>query len=357
MEEEKRLYPLKFFPIAETAQWGGHRISERFRKSFVKNDDQGNERPLGPDEMVSESHETADLGYRDSLVREGWLAGNTLSELMDMYVDRICGEDVFEYYGRQFPVGVKFIDAREKTPLMVCPDDELAADRYDFLGKTKLWYVVEAGPAATLMLGMKQDVTAEEFYNACQDSTVDTLLNSVCVKPGDSFLIRPGMVHCAEDVLLAEIDEASPMDFILCSWGRPDEDMDESMSLVEALDFIDYKASTPAILPQYGQLVKCPQFTVGRISLKAPLHISCEQPGSFTMYLCLSGEALVRPEGDLDGGCHAGAGETVLIPAEINDYYLSPAVPGTVLLEIMVERTSEPDGYIDPDAEESIDEE
>ena len=73
-----------------------------------------------------------------------------LSEIMEMYMDRVVGEGVFAAYGRQFPVLIKTLNGVRRTPLWVHPDDGIAAERYEFLGKAKLWYVVSARPGAVL---------------------------------------------------------------------------------------------------------------------------------------------------------------------------------------------------------------
>ena len=134
MEEEKKLYPFRFCTLQDDYPWG----SEEFR--------------------------LADLGYRDSLVREGWLAGNSIAEVMDTYLDRVVGEAAYDAYGRQFPVCVRLLHVRGRMPLRVHPDDETAAQRYDFLGKEKLWYVLRAGKDARLMAGFRRDADAGEFY-------------------------------------------------------------------------------------------------------------------------------------------------------------------------------------------------
>ena len=105
MDEEKKLYPFKFCTLQDEYPWG------------------------------SETFSLADLGYRDSLVREGWLAGNSIAEVMDTYLDRVVGDEVYNYYGRQFPICVKHLCVHGRMPLRVHPDDETAAQRYDFLGK------------------------------------------------------------------------------------------------------------------------------------------------------------------------------------------------------------------------------
>ena len=357
MEEPRKLYPFKFLPIGESFAWGGRNLEKNYGKSFVTSDGQGRLSKLEKGGPVAESHEIADLGYRDSQILDGWLAGNTLSEVMDMYLDRIVGEKAFAYYGRQFPLSIKLIDAEGRTPLMVHPDDETAGQRYDFLGKAKMWYVLEARPDASLSIGFRRDTDAAELYAKCLDGSVGELLNTFEPRPGDCFAINPGTVSSASGVLMLEVSEASPLDFCLFDWGNEasEDEFDETLTLVDALDFIDYKAYTPSEEAPDGKLVKTPEFTVTRMDLKDPVHILAGENGGFAVYFCASGEASVQVPAT--GGMEStvlSAGETVLVPAEIDDFYLVPRQGGTVLVEVLVEREEEPDAYIDPSAEPEL---
>ena len=107
---EKKLYPFKFIPVPSRRPWGGNALKIELGKHFVECDEDGNETVLGDDVLVGESWELADMGIEDSVVANGWLAGNTISELMETYLERIVGEDVYNYYGRQFPLLIKFLD-------------------------------------------------------------------------------------------------------------------------------------------------------------------------------------------------------------------------------------------------------
>ena len=357
MEDPKKLYPFKFLPIGETYSWGGHKLEGKYGKSFVTSDGQGRLSKLEKGGPVAESHEIADLGYRDSQILDGWLAGNTLSEVMDMYLDRIVGEKAFAYYGRQFPLSVKFIDAERRIPLMVHPDDGTASQRFDFLGKAKVWYVLETRPDARIWLGFKEDTDAAQLYGACLDGSVEALLNAVEPRPGDCFAVRPGTVHAAQGVLLLEVSEASPLDFCLHGWGEdvPEEQFDSALGLVEALDFIDFKAYKQEAPAPDGKLVKSPEFTLTKLDLKDPVHIVAGSDGGFAVYTCISGEAFVQvpAPGGMDSTVLA-SGETVLVPAEVEDFYLVPRRSGTVLVEVLVEREEEADAYIDPAAEPEL---
>ena len=160
---EKKLYPFKFIPIQSLKPWGGSALVRDLKKKFVDVDENGDEIILGPESPIGESWEIADMGVEDSIVANGWLAGNSISELMDTYLERIVGEDVYKYFGRQFPILVKFLDIQGRLSLQVHPDDEIAAERYDSLGKPELWYVLDAKPGAKMYLGFNKEMTAQEF--------------------------------------------------------------------------------------------------------------------------------------------------------------------------------------------------
>ena len=324
--DEKKLYPLKFCTIRDEYEWG------------------------------SETFLLADLGYRDTFIREGWLAGNRMGEVMDTYMDRVVGDNVYEYYGRQFPLCVRDIKVNGRMPLRVHPDDEIAGQRYDFLGKEKLWYVVRCGKNARVMLGFREDTDAGEVYGKCCDNSIEDILNIVAVHQGQYFHIPPGTPHAADgDIEIIEIGQSSPMDICMCGWGKEvsTDEFDESLTVIDALDFIDYRAfrsDNPS-----GVLIDIPQFRVERIELNSILHSFCEQADSFVLYVCVSGSAAVSLE-VLGQKAEYGfrAGETLLVPPECNDFRLSPTEGGTVVLEALVPHIREVDGYINPDVPESI---
>ena len=331
MEEDKKLYPFKFCSLQDEYPWG------------------------------SEEFAIADLGYRDSLVREGWLAGNSIAEVMDTYLDRVVGDDVYAWYGRQFPVCVRHIKVRGRMPLRVHPGDEVAEQRYDALGKEKLWYILRAGKDARILLGFRQDSDAGTFYAKCLDGSAEELLNVVAPHAGQCLLIPSGTPHAAAgDVEILEIGEASPLDFCLCAWGEevhPDE-FDPALSLIEALDFIQYKRFTAPALPGGDKLADLPQFRVERLRLPAPMVITHEANAPFLLYCCITGAADVQLP--LPGGQSLDfplrAGETILVPSECTEFRLVPTGRDTALLETTVLRT-ETDPYINPDAEPVLPEE
>ena len=311
--EEKKLYPLEFIPLKDEYVWG------------------------------SEEFLLADLGYRDSLVRHGWLAANSISEIMDMYTDRVCGENPFEFWGRQFPLCLKRLKVNGRMPLRVHPDDVTAARRWDFLGKEKLWYIVSAAPGARVALGFGRDCDGAEVYAGCLDGSVESLLNFVTPYPGQMIHIAPGVSHAAfGEMEILEVCESSPLDFCLCTWGeqKSDVEFDPALTLEDALDFIDYSRHDASFR---GSGL----FEAEIIRLSSPLRVKAGIPESFALYCCLGREAALQYEDEgKERSAKIGKGAVVLVPADCPEYLLVPAEADTLLLEVTVPYRKEEDPYV-----------
>ncbi len=316
-------------------------------------------------------------GADDLIVTDGWLEGNSISDIIETYLERVVGEGVFSYYGRWFPLMVKFTDVDSRSPLCVHPDDETAEERYDSLGKSKCWYVLDAEPNAKIFMGFGRDLTAQEFYDRCISGTVEEVLNVIYPKKGDIIHVKPGTVHASDAGLkLLEIQESSDLNFILYDWNAG---ASAETDLEEAIDIIDYQ--------HYGHeehecrgheeghechchheheaaegkvvetLVESPQFNVTRLNLTDPLHIYTEKFGSFIVYVCVEGAASIQvPSTKPDGEAYMenyefAKGETILVPADMPDFFLVPRDRSTVLLEALTRVEEEVDNYIDPSTE------
>ena len=359
---------------------------KKLGKEFVECDEEGNEIPVPADDLIGESWEIADMGIEDSVVSEGWLAGNTLSELMETYLEKVVGEEVYNYYGRQFPLLIKFLDIHGKLSVQVHPDDEIAAERYDSLGKAEIWYVMDAEPGAKVYMGFNREVSAQEFYDRCHNGTVEEVLNVIYPKKGDSIYVAPGTVHAAEGgLLIAEIQESSDLTFRLYDWGREfDPATARQTHLEEAIDLINYGKFDESLYKKgplweeecscghehhhhhdevAEKLVETPQFNVTKINLTDPLHIYTEQFASFIIYMCVEGEASVQVPVENESGEKGmenyviKAGETILVPAQMQDFYLVPRDRSTVLLEAVTRPEEDLDEYIDPSTEAFLDDE
>ena len=278
---------------------------------------------------------------------------------------------MYNHYGRQFPLLIKFLDINDKLSVQVHPDDEVAAERYDQLGKAEIWYVMDAQPGAVVYAGFNREVSAQEFYDRCKNGTVGEIMNEIHPKAGDSIYVTPGTVHAADGgLLIAEIQESSDMTFRLYDWGREfNPATARKLHLEEAIDLIDYSAFNPELYkkgPLWGEedhkhtvetLVESPQFNVAKLNLTDPLHIYTEKFESFIIYICTEGAASVQVPSVNEKGeaCmdtyEISKGETILIPAELPDFYLVPRDRETVLLEAVTRPVEELDEYIDPTTE------
>ena len=385
---EKKLYPFKFIPVASPRPWGGDALVRELGKHFVECDDDGNEKVLGADVKIGESWELADMGIEDSVLSNGWLAGNTISEIMETYMERIVGENVYNYYGRQFPLLIKFLDVNDRLSVQVHPDDAVATERYDSLGKAEIWYIMDAKPGAKIWAGFNREMSAQELYDRCKNGTVDEVLNVIYPKKGDALYITPGTVHAADGgILVAEIQESSDMTFRLYDWGREFNPVTaRKIHLDEAIDVIDYGVFNDSCHvkgPLWEEchchedechchddksevvktLVESPQFNVARLNLTDPLHIYTEQFESFIVYICVEGAASIQvPSQDEDGhpkmdSYEFSKGETIMVPADMPDFFLVPRDKGTVLLEAVTRPVDEVDEYIDPDTEAFLEDE
>lgn len=381
MNMEKKLYPFKFIPVASKRPWGGDALVKVMGKNFVECDEEGNEVKLGADVKIGESWELADMGIEDSVVADGWLAGNTISELMETYLERIVGEKVYNYYGRQFPLLIKFLDINDRLSVQVHPDDEVAAERYDSLGKAEIWYVMDAKPGAKIFAGFNKEMTAQELYDRCKNGTVEEVMNVITPRKGDSLLITPGTVHAADGgILIAEIQESSDMTFRLYDWGREfNHATARPLHLEEAIDIIDYRKFDDSLFrkgPLWEKECHChddechchedkvaetlaerPEFCATKINLTDPLHIYTEQFESFIVYICVEGAASIQVPSKNDRGedCmenyEFAKGETILVPAEMPDFFLVPRDRSTILLEAVCRPEEGPDAYIDPETD------
>ena len=352
----KKLYPLKFQPILKTKIWGGNRLVKEYSKFYDP------EEEIDPSH-IGESWEIVDLGDDSSMVSEGFLEGNSLFDILETYLGDLVGDKVFEMYNLQFPVLVKLLDISTNISVQVHPDDEIALERYDNYGKEEFWHVLDADENARIYLGFKRKVTATEFYDKCKDGTVIQLLNEIRPRKGDNFHIKPGTVHSATGgIRLVEIQQPSDITFRLYDWEREfDSNTAREMHLEEAIDCIDYSASTPSslVIPTdttQGPLCESDNFIITALDLKDTLHIYTERFDSFIIYICTQGSASFQVmEGGKKVSYDISKGGTILIPASLDDFFIVPLEKNTLLLEVWLRPAEEVDDYIDENVSEECD--
>ena len=317
------LYPLKFSPILKDKIWGGTKLKSLFNK------------PAESDKL-GESWELSGYEGDESVVTNGYLAGNNLAELIEIYMGELIGDTVFDEYGLSFPLLFKLIDANENLSIQVHPGDEVAAERHNSYGKTEMWYVVDADPGSELIIGFKEDCSKETYLDSMAEDRVEELLQKVTVSKGDVFFIPAGRVHAiGKGVVVAEIQQSSDITYRIYDYKRKDDQGNErELHTEQALDVINFEASKlpktvySPLLNQTTPLVTCDYFTTNMVRFNAPIERHYATLDSFVAYMCLEGNFTIEFEGDKTT---INKGDTVLIPASIDELTLIPDGEVTIL--------------------------
>ncbi|MFO7790256.1 MAG: type I phosphomannose isomerase catalytic subunit [Bacteroidales bacterium] len=326
--QDRPLYPMKFHPIYKTKIWGDKRLKTTLNKQDA------------PD-MAGESWEISGIQNNINILKNGFLKGNSLQDLVEIYMEDLVGPKVYEKYGNEFPLLIKFIDANDKLSVQVHPNDKTARKRHNAYGKTEMWYILQAEPGAQLISGFNQPVTKEEFTARMNDNNIQEILNFVDVKAGDTYFIPAGRIHATgAGILFAEIQQTSDITYRIYDWDRVDNDgKPRELHVDLARDVIDYspvkKARTDyTSKPDFpARIVSCPYFTTNFIHLTNPLTKSYANCESFVIILCTEGKFnLTWDKGTLT----IVKGETVLIPHELMELTFTPD-PETKILETFIE--------------------
>lgn len=344
----KKLYPFKFAPYAKEVVWGGSSLVSGFGKTVPMGEDG---KPSADSSHIGETWEVSDMPGRLSVVSNGFLAGNDISDLMETYMGEIVGDNAFDYYNIQFPLLIKLLDICGRLSVQVHPDDVTAGERYGSYGKTEFWYVIDAKPDAEVYMGFKRDTSAAELYEACKAGTAQELMNVFHPRKGDFFFVEAGTVHAAAGgVIIAEVQESSDITFRLYDWGRENNPATRrEMHLEEALDCIDFKQYDESKYHGHAgkgvcSIASCNHFGINSIDLTAPRNVNREEIESFVVYICTEGAAAI----DADGETYTlGRGETILVPAAVDEFTVRPVSEGTHVLEVYLPHITETDGYFD----------
>ena len=304
-------YPLKFHPILKERIWGGDKLKSVLNMSIPSNN-------------IGESWEISDVEGNSSIISNGSYKGNSLNEILIKLGPQLIGFKNYKIYKNQFPLLIKFIDAKEDLSVQLHPSNELAMKRHNSYGKTEMWYVMQADDEANLIVDFNREMSKEKYLNHLNSNTLTSVLNYVKVKKGESYFIDVGRVHAiGAGVLLAEIQQTSDLTYRIYDWDRVD-DAGKSRELhnelaIDAIDFDmpeNYKIEYKRAKNTSNNMVKCPYFTTNYLELNKPVK-KINIFDSFIIYICLDGEASVETGTFTEP---LKKGETVLIPACIKDF-------------------------------------
>ena len=262
-------------------------------------------------------------------------------------MDELVGESVYETFGNQFPVLLKFIDAADDLSIQVHPDDDYALEHEQCMGKNEMWYVMPSPEDASIYLGWTQPMDKALIHSSIEDGTLARYLRDYKVRAGDVAPIPAGTVHAMRrNTIVAEIQENSDLTYRLYDYNRPGVDGKlRPLHIDKALLTVDYKTAEDAVLthPEPNDkgivnAVRCPYFTTNILDIDRPIQRDYAPLDSFVVYMCVEGACAVKAL-DTDSEDHTvtlKTGEAVLIPASLNDIVIAPS-GHCRLLEVYIE--------------------
>lgn len=324
------LYPLRFAPILKPTLWGGNKICayKNMQDALCDN--------------IGESWEISGVKNNVSVVSNGPLQGKTLNELICQYREMFVGESVYQRFGNEFPLLIKFIDAQKDLSIQVHPNDEVARKKHQSNGKTEFWYIIDAQQDAFLYSGFNQKVTPDEVRAHVENHTICEILNKETAQKDDAFFLPAGRVHSiGAGLFLAEIQQTSDATYRLWDYNRLDKDgKTRELHVDLAIDAIDYKYYRQYknnYKPCVGRPVKlqeCSYFTTHLIEADTFIKFDYKRIDSFVIWICLEGSALFASSKKHNQKICQG--ETILFPACNLPTALIPETEKIRLLEVYV---------------------
>ena len=298
----------KFKPILKSMLWGGEKLIPYKGIDSEK-------------KSVGESWEISGVKDNESIVAEGPDAGMSLPEIIARDKAALLGKSNYERFGKEFPLLIKFIDARQDLSIQVHPNDKLAWERHQSKGKTEMWYVVDADPGSRLRSGFAKQVTPDEYEQSIADNTITDLLQEYDIHAGDVFFLPAGRIHSiGAGAFIAEIQQTSNITYRIYDFNRCDDngnprELHTEMSKA-AIDYTvlpDYRTYYDAQPDTQTQLVSCRYFTTSLLKLTKPYGMELAELDSFVILICTKGNGTVTGS---DGNSIAiRQGESILVPA------------------------------------------
>ena len=301
--------PIKFKPILKQTLWGGGKIVKF--KGIDGHDG----------EQIGESWDLSGVPGNESVAANGEYEGRTLTEIVAAEKERLVGTDNYKRFGDEFPLLIKFIDAKQDLSIQVHPDDE-KAQKYGLRnGKTEMWYIMNSDADASLRCGMKAKITPEQYKAMVADGTICDAIAEYPVKEDDCFFIPAGRIHSiGKGCFLAEIQQTSDATYRIYDFNRRDKDGNlrelHTEKAAECIDYTvlnDYRTEFTAEKNRGVQIVSCPFFNTAVYDLDEPMTLDYSELDSFVVLIGLKGEARLT---DNEGNTTTlRGGETLLVPA------------------------------------------
>ena len=320
------LYPLKFKPRFFDKIWGGRRLETSLNKEIPEN------------ELIGESWEIYDFppgivkgstDWASAEIANGPLAGRTLHWAIQEFGKSLMGDVQLTGEHGQFPLLIKFLDAREDLSLQVHPNAEYARTHPGAHLKSEAWYVIENDPGTAIYKGLTKGATNKSFADAIADGTVMEQVVRIPVKPGDCHYLESGTVHAlGAGVFVAEVQTPSDTTYRVFDFNRIEAATGKPRQLhvEQALECIDFtgQSSKPQVRSHVShpfttvtRLVTCPYFKMDKVRFKEGFEnrVPYDEP---VIWIMLDGHAEVKIDG-MKEPISFTKGETLLLPAEMKN--------------------------------------
>lgn len=274
---------LKLKPSCKDYIWGGHRLVEEFGKEYEG-------------DVLAETWELSCHPDGPSVIENGAWAGKTLQEYMEQLGKEVLGTNCRRF--QDFPVLIKFIDAKDNLSIQVHPDNRYALQHEKQYGKTEMWYIVDAAEGAFLYYGFEHEISEEEFRKRIEEDTLLEVLHAVPVKKGDVLFIEAGTIHAiGKDILIAEIQQNSNVTYRVYDYGRVGKDGKPRELHVDQAVAVTNRTPVNTDEKAYPHIADCDYFTVDRLSLDGKITSAMEavvSDASFVSILVVDGAGTIE---------------------------------------------------------------
>lgn len=296
------MIPLKFENIYFDKIWGGRDL-KIFRDNLPKGD-------------IGESWDVACHSHGTSTIANGEYKGIKLNELIELKGEEVIGSKISKSW---FPLLVKIINSKEKLSVQVHPDDEYARKVEGEMGKTEIWYVIEAFEGANIVLGTK-GCTKEQFKKAIEIGKLDNFMNVIPIKKGDVYLVRSGLIHAiGQGVIIAEIQQNSDTTYRVYDYNRGRE-----LNIDKALDVVNFylkgekSKGLKVQFDGYSKIYYClsKYFSLELYDITESV-IEVSDIERFFIYTVVEGQGEIICK---DGSEYIRCGDSILIPAQLGEY-------------------------------------
>ena len=309
------MYIFEFKEIGKESIWGGNTLVKSYSKPFDK------------DKNIGESWEICDLKNDKNIVANGEFKNKNLSFIIEQLGEKLLGSNCKN--NKDFPLLIKFIDARDKLSIQVHPDEEYANRKHNKHGKNEMWYIMEADENAKLLIGLKKGIDKNKLKEAIENKeNIENMFNYFDIKKGDAFFIPNGCIHAIMgNSLIAEIQTPSDVTYRLYDWNRVDKNgnsrelhIEDSFNVIKDIDASQLKSKKENLLKEdnieINNIFSNEYFSTEEYLIKDK-YVSKTNTKTFEIILVIEGNGKITSN---ENTVELEAGKTVLLPAYLGEY-------------------------------------